>query len=1050
MTSRIALLVFGSGLCALVYQTAWFRMLRLVFGVSTSASAAALAIFMGGLGLGGALLGRRGDRSPSPLRLYGNLELGVAAFAAVSPFVMALVNELYIMSGGSERLGMTTATVLRLALAAVVLGGPTVLMGGTLPAIAAAASTPGDRGRRGLAWMYGANTMGAVAGALLATFFGFEWFGVRRTLWIACLLNLAIGIVARALAREQSEREVRSPPAVEPALPVAEPGAASEGAPRGFVFAAAAAVGLAFFVMELAWYRLFAPLLGGSSYTFGLILAMALLGIGLGGLAYGLGRGERRPTLADFALVSALEAVMVALPFALGDRLAILTMLLRSLAALGFAGLSASWVVITAIVVLPPALIAGYQFPMLVGLLGSGQRNVGREVGLAYAWNTLGAIAGALLGGFGLMPLVGATGVWRGTALLLSGVALVTLVLAVLRERRWPRALAALSVATVAILLVTLATGPTAAWRHSPIGAGRVSLPEGDGNGVSRFLNERRGPVVWGVDGIESTVALWIGQAQGYSLIVNGKSDGSCRADASTQVMGGLIGAVLHPAPRTAVVIGLGTGSTVGWLADVATMERVDSVELEPAVLRVAEACASVNRGVLTNPRVRHIIGDGREFVRTTSETYDIIFSEPSNPYRAGVASLFSREFYEAAKLRLSEGGIFLQWLQSYEVDAKTMRTAFATLASVFDAVETYEISTGGDLVFAATREPLVHDLARVRDRVLDPAIAAALRLSWGVDGVDGFYTSFVAGPAFARAVRDVEGTRLNTDDRPLLEYGFARGVGRHGTSFSTQTLRDLARERGEDLPNVARGETALDANRLAELLVARRVYEDGNDSGLVADLDEAGLARVLARRSYRNGDLVTALSAWRSQSGEPACHLDRLLLAESLAFAGDPGFEASARELARDSELEAAIASVAWYRVRGDAASAATTALAVMAKLAEDPWPFPSLLTRLYRQVPALALADPSRAAALLEAMVSPKTLELQRDDRMRAGWALAQQNFPVLCASALAPTEPYVIWEEGVLRGRADCYRRRNHPLADRADRELRAFLAAAPESF
>jgi hypothetical protein len=404
---RVAALLFGSGACALVYQIAWLRELRLVFGASTAASAAVLAIFMGGLGVGSAWLGRRADAAAKPLSLYGNLELGVALAAALTPALVWLARTVYVAFGGSVVLGGFGSTVLRLVLSVLVLAGPTVLMGGTLPAAARAVEVEGDARRRAVALLYGANALGAVLGAFASTFVLLEVFGVRLTLWMACLVNVLVGVSARAMSRS-----MRAP------VSSAEAGTTSVSkrsaeAPRAFVLAAAAAVGFAFFLVELVWYRMLAPLLGGSSYTFGLILSVALLGIGAGGALYAAFGADRRATLFGFAITCALEAVLVAVPYALGDRVAVLALLLRPLGAVGFPGLVLGWAAITAIVAFPAAVLAGYQFPLLIALLGSGRREVGRDVGLAYAWNTAGAIAGSLAGGFGILPLLSAPGAWR-------------------------------------------------------------------------------------------------------------------------------------------------------------------------------------------------------------------------------------------------------------------------------------------------------------------------------------------------------------------------------------------------------------------------------------------------------------------------------------------------------------------------------------------------------------------------------------------------------------------------------------------------------------
>src|SRR6185295_12824848 len=170
----------------------------------------------------------------------------------------------------------------------------------------------------------------------------------------------------------------------------------------------------------------------------------------------------------------------------------------------------------------------------------------------------------------------------------------------------------------------------------------------------------------------------------------------------------------------------------------------VDVVELEPAIVHVARTLSTINLDVLKNPKVHLVIGDGRELLLTTPETYDLVFSEPSNPYRAGVASLFSADFYASVRRKLRPGGIFLQWLQGYELDAQVIRTAYATLASELPAVESWRIQRG-DLLLMATEQPVVHDLDRIRSRIGAEPYRTALARTWGVDGIEGFYAGYVA-----------------------------------------------------------------------------------------------------------------------------------------------------------------------------------------------------------------------------------------------------------------------------------------------------------------
>jgi hypothetical protein len=283
-------------------------------------------------------------------------------------------------------LGHGLATVVRLVLATLVLIVPTFLMGGTLPAAARAVASEDDQSRRSLALLYGCNTMGAVTGAALSTFVLVEALGNRMTLWLACAVNIAIAVIARAIGRSgQSSRDRNGTTSTTRSQ--------ADGDSR-FVIFAAALVGFAFMLMELVWYRMLSPILGGSTFTFGLILIVALLGIGIGGGVYSLRSAHRRVHLRGFALTCAIEALFLAIPYALGDKLAVLALMLRPLGSVGFAAQVFGWAIVACIVVLPASIVAGYQFPMLIGLLGEGRTGVARHTGLAYAANTVGASSG--------------------------------------------------------------------------------------------------------------------------------------------------------------------------------------------------------------------------------------------------------------------------------------------------------------------------------------------------------------------------------------------------------------------------------------------------------------------------------------------------------------------------------------------------------------------------------------------------------------------------------------------------------------------------------
>jgi spermidine synthase len=1054
---RCSILVFGSGFCALVYQVAWQRLFRLIFGASTAASAAVIAIFMAGLGIGSARLGRRADLQTRPLAFYARLEAAIALGALLSPLLLLALEPLYFALGGATRLGVAGGSLLRLLCAAIVLAAPTFLMGGTLPAIARAAEHDEDAGRRRLALLYGVNTLGAVAGAAVATFVLLERFGNRGSIWIAGLLNLLVAGLAfywagdTAADTDVAEVAPSEPARTEPAArsktkgkakaPAAPPTAVEEARIAGlrFVLAAAAIVGFAFFLVELVWYRMLAPVLGGSSYTFGLILATALAGIGLGGCLYSLGLASRRPTLNALALTCGMEALFLLLPYALGDRIAVLAMLLRPLGNLHFGLLVAVWCLITGLVVLPPSLVAGYQFPLLVGVLGRGRRDVGREVGQAYAANTAGAIAGALAGGFGLLPLLGATGAWKLAAAALVALLAVISFLALRREGRgWRGLVLPLSTAAAALALLG-ARGPTAAWRHTPIGAGRSATDIQGPNDLEDKLRERRRSIVWEADGVESAIALK--RADDLELIINGKSDGSAFQDAPTQVMSPLVAAMLHPNPKRGLVIGLGTGSSSGWLAAVPSIEQVDTVEIEPVVSRVADAMADVNRHVLTQSKVELMTGDGREFLLTTRRRYDVIFSEPSNPYRAGVSSLFTREFYSAVSDHLESGGLFAQWLQGYDIDAALVSTVYGTLRSVFTDVETWQVGRN-DLLLVAAKAPIVHDIDRVRARAAQTPYREALRNTWGVAGVEGFYSGFVASPALATSLPAL--ARLNTDDRQTIEFGFARNLGRPGL-FDANTVRQLAVARKVQRPPGL--ENALDWSLVNELSATRNARW-GMAPAVLEPGDSEFETRIKARQAYGSGNLSAAASLWSSQTGQPRSPFDQILLAESLAELADPAAAAAAEAARAASEpaAEAALARLA-YR-QGDRAGAGSHLERAFAAARVDPWVYIPLFKRALQLASSLGNADTAIGARLYAALATPFPAGLVDALRLRARLEIAGTvDFARLCREALRPFEPDVPWEERFLVIRQRCYQQLGSDLEARARRDLERFRAGAP---
>lgn len=1032
----VPLLLFGSGFCALVYQTTWLREFRLIFGGSTAATAAVLGVFMTGLGVGGIILGQRSETKTKPLAFYARLELFIAISAVLSLLLIVVARYFYIALGGAATMGMFGATIVRLVLAAIILGTPTFLMGGTLPAAVRAVVAREDISRRSVGVLYGVNTLGAVTGALAGTFYCFEHFGNRTTLLLAAVLNVVVAFLAFRVSNSMTESPCDAGRSSQPEREESE-----IAAPPIFVLSSAALVGFAFLLMEIVWYRMLAPLFGGSTFCFGLILAVALFGIGLGGAAYAVFGLKRSASLQFFALTCAAEAFFIALPYALGDRIALLAMALRPLGTLGFHGHVMAWTSLSLIVVFPAAFVSGLQFPLLIALLGRGSKSVGSQTGTAYAWNTVGALIGSLAGGFGFIPLFSAPGVWRMVVVILAVLSIVAALLA-LRERwSWARISAAL--ATVALALCMLAArGPTAFWRHGEIGVGRIHKAEAPPNEIKDFMQKIRQRNLWEADGIESSVALTKG---GFSFIVNGRSDGSAKIDAGTQVMCGLVGAALHPHPTKAMVIGLGSGSTAGWLAAMPTIEKVDVVELEPVILRVAKACAPVNHDALNNPKLHVVIGDAREVLLTTREKYDLIASEPSNPYRAGIAGLFTAEYYRSIDRRLQPGGLFMQWMQAYEVDETTIQVFYRTLGSVFANIESWQTETG-DLLLVASHEPIRYDAEALRARLAQEPLKSALLAAWRASGLEDFLAHYVGNSDVARTVQQHQPGPVNTDDRTVMEFALARSVNLLSNGFRIDDIRFGAHAAQADRPKVSNGE--VDWSRVDEARFLLFTFRDSTEKNQLG-LRSGQQSRLEAFDSYTKGDLTGALRSWRAQTNDPDNLTELLMVAECLAEAGDdvalPYIDKLSQLL--PSEAEAIRAELAWRQKRP--VDAIGGFLKFFSATHDDPWPVDDFIRRSILRAQAIATSDVSKQGTFLiyNALRTPLCLYSNDTDRigtlLTIGFYLDGYKARAYSLPAIEALEPNFPWESKFLEARKDCYEAMHDPRAEQAQRDLADFL-------
>ena len=706
------LLFVASGCAALIYEVVWFQLLQFVIGSSAVSIAVLLGTFMGGMCLGSLALPRFVATTRHPLRVYAVLEIGIGLAAVAILFAMPIVGKLYTALAGHG----TLSILLRAGVCVACLLPPTVMMGATLPAIARwIENTP-----RGVAWLgffYGGNTAGAVAGCLLAGFWLLRVHDTHVATYVAVALNFAVAALALALARFAPHHP--KPVAAEVTRLAegdehAAPAPASSRRPlrEAPVLATIALSGFCALGAEVIWTRILSLLLGATVYTFSLILAVFLAGLGLGSsVGSALARDLARPRLALGACQILLVAAIAWAAHTMANSLPYWPVS-PDLA-------SRPWdkfqldLVRCAWAMLPAALLWGASFPLALADLRTGGADPGRLVGRTYAANTLGAIAGAVVTGMAFIPWLGT----QHTQQLLAGLALLAAVSAFAPRRR--AALGWLGLATVAAAL--LAAGvPRIPWKL--VAYGRQILTTDFGSDLAYFG-----------EGMSSTVAVSAAKDGVRYFHVSGKTEASSQwQDMRLQRMLGHLPALLHPQPRSVLIVGCGAGVTAGSFVNYPSIQRIVICDIERLIPRVvATHFREENHDVLRDPRVEVIHDDARHYIATTKEKFDIITSDPIHPWVKGSAVLYSVEYFELVKQRLNPGGFVTQWVPFYESDRSVVQSEIATFFTVFPHGTIWgndEEGRGYDTVLLGQHTPLHINVGAVQARLDAPEFARVQR----------------------------------------------------------------------------------------------------------------------------------------------------------------------------------------------------------------------------------------------------------------------------------------------------------------------------------
>jgi spermidine synthase len=749
----LLVLFIGSGCAALIYEIVWFQLLQLVVGSSAVSLGVLLGTYMGGMCLGSLLLPRYVSARKHPLHVYAFIEGGIGVCGLLVLLILPLLDHLYAAIGGSGLFGI----LMRAVVAAVCLLPPTLLMGASLPAIARyVESSP-----RGVSWLgffYGANIAGAVLGCLFAGFYLLRVYDMPTATYLAAAINAVVAWLSYRLSTRT--RYEPTPPAESPAVATSPVPAAA-----GFVYVAIGLSGLTALGAEVVWTRLLSVMLGATVYTFSIILAVFLAGLGLGsGLASHLARQMKGPRVALGVCQILLAAAIAWTAYTLADALPYwpIDPLLARSAVFNFQVdiMRCMWAVF------PAACLWGASFPFALAAAAERSEDSGTLVGRVYAANTVGGIFGALAFSIVLIPWIGTQDCQRLLIALATISALI--VFAPIARSFEKRGVAAIVASVVAVIWMIASVSPVP-WLAVAYGR-RMLLQTNPGR------------------------ALYVGEGRNYSVAVSEPPDGSRyfhvagKVEASTapsdmrlQRMLGHLPALFYQDPKSVLVVGFGAGVTAGTFVLHPTVEKITICELEPLVPpAAAKYFQKENYNVKNDPRTAIHYDDARHFIFTSKDKFDIITSDPIHPWVKGSSSLYSKQYFELAKQHLRPGGIVTQWVPLYESDLATVKSELATFFDVFPNGTVWANTINGegyDVVLLGQVEPLNLNVDALEDRWSRPDYA---RVAQSMGAVN-FHSATDVLATYAGRASDMKrwlaGADINDDMTMRLQYLAGMGL---------------------------------------------------------------------------------------------------------------------------------------------------------------------------------------------------------------------------------------------------------------------------------
>ncbi len=757
----ILLLFFCSGATALIYEVVWSKYLSLILGSTVQAQTVVLAVFMGGLALGNRIFGGRAGRVPQPLAVYGYIEVVIGLYAFFFAAIYKFADLVFISVGARILEHSGLLLLLKATLSVGMLLGPTILMGGTLPLLAEWLQRDStDAGRRS-ARFYSTNSLGAVCGAGLAGFVLVQELGMGATLQLTALANVLIGIVAVALARHQAQSA--QPFTDQVAVP-----AETKTAPVNFMGAIllVTLTGAVSMGLEVLASRCLSLIFGASLQAFATVLMSFILGIGLGSAVVASPRFRKlKHETTAIVLLLVAAGLIGLLVLTIEQWVELYRVAKNGLArnSMGYRYHQILTAFVSLVVLGLPAGLLGAVLPLCIRAVSGGEESLGGRVGRLLTWNTLGAVVGVLLTGFVLMPHLGLRGSF---ATLAAGLCLAALLAA--RSKQHRAAMLVSAVGAVALATIGLTGGD--GWRYV-LSSGMFRFRENEASRASLEQRRQHIKLLFYEDAADATVTVEQADTNGgtnqISLRINGKVDATTRGDLATQYLLAHLPLLARPEAKQVFVLGFGSGITAGAVLGHPIEQLTIAENCEP-VVRAGKFFEPWNRGVLTNPRARIWNEDARTLLKLSPQKYDVIISEPSNPWMVGVGSVFSQEFYRLAGSRLTEGGVMAQWFHLYEMHDGIVALVLNTFRSVFPYMEVWDADKG-DIILLGSMRPWAATPEEYRKVFARPAPRQDLE-EIGLKTPETIWVRQLASQRTGFAIAD-ENAALQSDEFPVLEY---------------------------------------------------------------------------------------------------------------------------------------------------------------------------------------------------------------------------------------------------------------------------------------